>query len=82
MAVGFADEWAPAGVSVNLPELRIVPAEHADEPLHAPREEGGAQQELPVPGTSAMVARPAAIRLLITDSCHSPPRSSFGLGSD
>jgi hypothetical protein len=50
MAVGLADERALTGAKVDLPEQRIVPAEHADEPLHRPREEGGANQQPPIPG--------------------------------
>ena len=48
--MGLADERALPGTKINLPELRIVPAEHPNEPLHRPRKERGADEEPPVPG--------------------------------
>ena len=48
--MSLAGERALAGTKVNLPELRIVPAQHPNQPLHGPSEERSANEEPPVPG--------------------------------
>jgi len=80
LAMGLADELAPAGTKVNLPELRIVPAQHANEPLHRPREERGANEEPPVPGDDRH--RPEASRHEIVDHRQLPLTASQQLRSN
>ena len=78
--MGFSGERAPAITEVDLPPLRVVPPEHADEPLHGPREERSTDEEPPVPGDDRH--RPEAGRHQVVDHGKLPLTAAQQLRPD